>query len=126
MHFQAPPHAHAKLVYCARGCALDVVVELRKGLPQYGSAVATELSAANHRQVYVPRGVAHGFLALEEGTILVYMTTTVHCPSYDLGIRWDSIGVDWGTTTPIVSVRDANLPALGQFVSPFLSTCASL
>lgn len=126
MHFQTPPHAHAKLVYCIRGSALDVVVDLRKRSPRYGAAASAVLSERNHQQLFIPLGVAHGFLALEDDTILVYMTTTVHSPSHDLGIRWDSFGFDWGTEAPTVSARDASLPTLGAFDSPFLSTCVSL
>ncbi len=120
MHFQTPPHSHAKLVYCIRGSALDVVVDLRKSSPRYGAAASAELSEKNHQQLFIPTGLAHGFLALESDTVLVYMTTTVHSPSHDMGIHWDSFGFDWGTEAPTLSARDARLPTLGAFDSPFL------
>jgi len=119
MHFQLPPYDHAKLVYCTHGRALDVLVDLRKGRPTFGRSVAIELSSVNHRMFYVPSGIAHGFLALAPDTLMMYKTTVVHSPSHDAGIRWDSFGFDWGTLNPVASVRDAGLPALADFVSPF-------
>lgn len=119
MHFQVPHHDHAKLVYCVRGRVLDVLLDLRKASPTFGQATSAELSRANSHIFYIPAGIAHGFLSLEDDSVMVYKTTTVHQPDHDAGIRWDSFGFDWGAATPILSVRDAALPRLQEFVSPF-------
>ena len=119
MHFQLPPHDHAKLVYCVRGRVKDVLLDLRRNSPTYGQATAMELSAANRHILYIPQGLAHGFLSLEPDTVMIYKTTTVHQPSHDAGIRYDSFGFDWETTTPIINDRDLAHPPLSAFVSPF-------
>ncbi len=119
MHFQLPPHDHAKLVYCIRGRVLDVLVDLRKSSPSYGAVSSVELSGENRLQIYIPNGLAHGFLALEDDSVMVYKTTSVHAPGHDAGIRWDSIGFEWGTASPRLSDRDATFPSLAGFCSPF-------
>jgi dTDP-4-dehydrorhamnose 3,5-epimerase len=111
MHFQLPPHDHAKLVYCVRGRVLDVLLDLRTNSPSYGKSVGAELSGENHHQFYIPSGVAHGFLSLENDSVMVYKTSTVHVPSHDAGVRWDSFGFDWALDgAPILSSRDDALP----------------
>jgi dTDP-4-dehydrorhamnose 3,5-epimerase len=119
MHFQLPPHDHDKLVYCIRGSVLDVILDLRKASPRFGEFARVELSAQNRLLVFVPRGIAHGFLALENDAVVVYKTSTVHAPSHDAGIRWDSFGCSWPVENPILSARDRSFPALAAFNSPF-------
>jgi dTDP-4-dehydrorhamnose 3,5-epimerase/CDP-3, 6-dideoxy-D-glycero-D-glycero-4-hexulose-5-epimerase len=119
MHFQLPPYDHDKLVYCIRGRVLDVLFDLRRSSPTHGQVTSTELSRENHHQFYIPKGVAHGFLALEDDSVMVYKTSTVHRPTHDAGIRWDSIGFDWGINTPIVSARDVGFGSLSEFATPF-------
>jgi len=119
MHFQLPPAAHAKLVYCITGRVLDVVLDLRKGSPTYGKSYARELNASNREIFFIPIGMAHGFLALENDTTMVYQTSTPHAPTHDAGIRWDSIHFDWPVKSPILSERDKKFPALADFQSPF-------
>lgn len=119
MHFQAPPEDHGKLVYCIVGSVLDVLLDLRSKLGSYGRVVNIELSAKNRQVLYIPPGIAHGFLALEENTMMIYKTTTVHSPDHDAGIRWDSIGYDWGIGEPIVSNRDQGHPSFADFQTPF-------
>lgn len=118
MHLQLPPHDHDKLVFCSRGKVLDVVVDLRSGTG-FGSSACVELSAKNHQMVFVPRGVAHGFLSLEEESTVFYLTTSCHAPESDGGVRWDSFGFVWPCRDPLVSARDASLPRLADFRSPF-------
>lgn len=118
MHFQTPPHDHAKLVYCAAGTADDVLLDLRRG-PGYGRVASVRLDAEAPSLVVVPSGVAHGFRALADRTLLIYKTTSEHAPSHDAGIRWDSFGHDWGCSAPVLSARDAVHPALADFDSPF-------
>jgi dTDP-4-dehydrorhamnose 3,5-epimerase/CDP-3, 6-dideoxy-D-glycero-D-glycero-4-hexulose-5-epimerase len=120
MHFQRPPHDHAKLVYCIQGAVLDVLLDLRRSRPTYGQAASVHLSRENHRLLYVPAGLAHGFLALTDDAVMVYKTTTVHAPSHDAGIRWDGFGFDWKlTAAPVLSARDRGFPVLSEFDSPF-------
>ncbi len=119
MHFQLPPHDHAKLVYCIRGRVLDVLLDLRKASPTFGQFASAELSRENHHQFYIPSGIAHGFLSLEDDSVMVYKTTTVHAPTHDAGIRWDSFGFDWGIAAPLISPRDLAFAALTEFGSPF-------
>lgn len=119
MHFQTPPFDHEKLVYCARGRALDVLLDVRKGSPMFGRFITLDLSQEVHSMVYIPRGVAHGFKSLVEGSTLFYAVTASHEPSADSGIRWDSFGFDWDVKNPILSVRDQKLPAFKDFLSPF-------
>jgi dTDP-4-dehydrorhamnose 3,5-epimerase len=118
MHFQAPPCQHAKLVTCAAGEALDVVLDLRPG-PFYGRAVSRTLSPGRPTLLYLPEGVAHGFLALADETLLHYKVTSVHAPDCDRGILWSSIPFDWPVRSPVVSPRDAAFPGFRGFATPF-------
>jgi dTDP-4-dehydrorhamnose 3,5-epimerase len=119
MHFQLPPFDHVKLAYCAQGSVMDVVIDLRVGSPTYGKSAVVELSAAKANSIYIPKGMAHGFCALCEQTIMVYKVSTVYAPEQDTGILWNSLGVTWPTTQAILSTRDQTFEPLDQFVSPF-------
>lgn len=119
MHFQLPPHDHEKIVYCVTGRALDVLLDLRRESATYGKTAAAVLSADNNQQFLIPKGVAHGFAAMEERTTIVYQVSSVHAPSHDAGVLWSSIGFDWGIKQPILSERDRSLPLLAAFPSPF-------
>lgn len=119
MHFQVPPAAHDKLVYCVTGRVLDVVLDLRKSSPTFGRAIARELSAANREMFFIPVGFAHGFLSLEEGSVMVYKTNYVYAPEHDTGVRWDSFGFNWPVPSPVISERDVKLTAVADFKSPF-------
>lgn len=119
MHFQVPPQAHRKLVYCVAGRVLDVVLDLRADSPTYGQSFARELSAANRELLFIPIGCAHGFQAREDHSVMVYQTSTVHSPAHDTGIRWNSFGFDWPEPQPRLSERDQTFPAWADFKSPF-------
>lgn len=123
IHFQAPPHAQAKLVRCTRGCLLDVVVDLRRGSPTYGQYVAVELSFDNGCSLYIPKGFGHAFVTREPDTEISYKVDDFYDSSCDGGIRWDCprIGIDWclGGISPTVSEKDARLPSLDEWTSPF-------
>lgn len=111
MHFQTPPHDHVKLVYCPVGAVLDVLLDLRRG-PTRGRTMSVELRAADPALLVIPRGIAHGFKALHDDTVMVYKTSSAYAPAHDAGLRWDSFGFDWQLTAPpIVSARDAAHPA---------------
>ena len=97
LHYQLPPAAQTKLVRVIKGRVLDVAVDIRKGSPTFGEYVAVELSEENKRQLFVPRGFAHGFVVLEEDTIFAYKVDNYYSPENDRGIAFDdpSIGIDW-------------------------------
>jgi dTDP-4-dehydrorhamnose 3,5-epimerase len=118
MHFQLPPHDHVKLVYCPVGAVLDVLVDLRRGHGQ-GRVASVVLSEDEPSLLVIPKGVAHGFKALRDNSLMVYKTSTEHFPTHDAGIRWDSFGFDWDVSAPIVSARDTSHPALADFDSVF-------
>ena len=119
MHFQLPPKAHAKLVYCLHGKALDVVLDLRKESPTFGRSYATPMSEVDRKMLFIPVGFAHGFLAMEKDTVMVYLTNSVHSPSHDSGIAWNSFGFAWPNVSPIISERDQRLLKWQEFDSPF-------
>jgi dTDP-4-dehydrorhamnose 3,5-epimerase len=118
MHFQLPPAAHDKLVYCPVGKVLDVVLDLRSSAKR-GRFISRELNASNREMLFIPRGCAHGFVALEDESMMVYQTSTVHSPAHDAGVLWNSFGFAWPVANPILSERDQKFPALRDFKSPF-------
>lgn len=120
MHFQVPPHDHSKLVTCFSGEIMDVVVDLRKGSKTYGKYDSFRLSKKNGHIVYIPSGMAHGFLSLTDNCGVLYNTSEEYSPSHDKGIHWDSFGFRWPVNKPTVSDRDNNHPILSGFDSPFL------
>jgi len=120
LHFQVPPHDHAKLVYCAAGRVLDVALDLRVGSPAFGRHVRAELSAADGNALYLPPGLAHGFYVLEAPALMVYNQTSVYAREHDAGVRWDSAGIPWPDADPILSDRDRSFPALADFRTPFV------
>ncbi|HEU4968600.1 dTDP-4-dehydrorhamnose 3,5-epimerase [Sphingomonas sp.] len=123
IHFQTPPHAQAKLVRCLKGRIWDVAVDLRAGSPTYGKWVAAELTAARGEQLYIPAGFGHGFLTLEPGTEVAYKVDAFYAPDCDGGIAWNDpdLAIAWPLpgAAPELSGKDAALPALKDFVSPF-------
>lgn len=119
MHFQTPPHDHAKLVTVIQGTIIDVILDIRRGSPTFGQHVEIELSRENRRSIYISRGLAHGFGTLSDSAIAYYMVTSEYAPEHDKGIRFDSFGYRWPITTPIVSDRDLAHVAFDQFVTPF-------
>jgi len=124
IHFQRPPHAQAKLVRCLRGRIMDYAVDLRRGSPTYGRHVAAELSAENGFQLYVPAGFGHAFVTLEPDVEVAYKVSDVYAPQCDGGIVWNdpTIAIDWPlpASGPVLSPKDATLPNLTDFDSPFV------
>ena len=119
MHFQVPPHDHAKLVTIIHGTVVDVILDLRRSSPTLGQHVAVELSRENRKSIYIPRGCAHGFSVLGESAIVYYMVTSEHAPAHDKGIRFDSFGYDWKVGQPIISPRDLQFPKLAEYKDYF-------
>jgi len=120
MHFQIPPKQHAKVTTIISGRIVDVILDLRRSSPTFKKFEVFELSREGHVSVYIPEGCAHGFMALEDQTIVSYMTSTVYSMPDDKGIRFDSFGYDWGVKNPILSPRDLGFPRLENFESPFV------
>lgn len=125
LHYQAPPHAQAKLVRCGRGKLFDAVVDVRKGSPTFGQWVGVELTAENGLQILVPEGFLHGFVTRAPDTEIVYKVTDYYSAECDGSVRWDSCGIEWGIDSPAnLSEKDANAIALADFDSPFTWTTA--
>ena len=120
MHFQLPPHDHAKMVYCAVGRVQDVLLDLRAG-SGYGRFVTVELDAMQPAMLFIPTGIAHGFRSRSDGSLMVYKTSAEHAPSHDTGILWSSFGHDWDCAGPIVSARDAHHVPFDRFETPFMA-----
>ena len=101
LHYQKGSLSQAKLVRVIKGRVLDVAVDIRKSSPTFGKYVAVELSEYNHRQLYIPRGFAHGFLVLSETAVFCYKVDNVYCPEADAGIMWDDpdININWPEKT---------------------------
>ena len=110
LHFQLPPFAQSKLVRAVRGTILDVAVDIRRGSPTFGKHIAVELSEHNHRQLFIPRGFAHGFSVLEGDAIVEYKCDNYYAPEAEGAIRWNdpTLAIDWHTTNneAIVSAKD--------------------
>ena len=123
LHFQKPPFEQAKLVRCIKGKVIDVAMDIRKGSPNYGKHVAIELSGENKRQLFVPRGFAHGFAVLSESAVFAYKVDNTYAPEFDAGIRFDdpTLNIDWGLTNEevLLSQKDKNLIFFKDFDSPF-------
>ena len=120
LHYQMPPQPQGKLVRVVQGAAFDVAVDIRRSSPTFGQWFGTELSADNKRQLWIPEGFAHGFLALQDDTHFLYKTTDVYAKDCERSIRWDdpAIGIVWplppGLAAPLVAPKDAAAPLLAD------------
>lgn len=119
LHFQSPPAAYTKIVCCIFGEVFDAIVDLRNGSPTYGQYETFILNTESNHMLYLPPGVAHGFYVLSASAIILYKTSVLHSPKSDGGVHWDSAGIPWPNKPLVVSNRDAQLPALKDFKSPF-------
>jgi dTDP-4-dehydrorhamnose 3,5-epimerase len=110
MHYQAEPHAEPRLVRCVSGASFEVALDLRSDSPAYCRWHGVELSAENHRALYLPPGVAHGYRTLADGTELFYQMGYRHVPEAARGVRWDdpAFGIEWPPVAgePVISARD--------------------
>lgn len=115
LHLQNP-RSQGKLVTVLRGEVLDVVVDVRLGSPTFGRHIAVELNDENRRQIWVPRGFAHGFLVRSETADFFYKCDEVYSPPDEVALRWNdpAIGIEWGIDDPTLSARDAAAPMLGE------------
>lgn len=118
LHYQLNPHAQGKLVRVTQGAAFDVAVDIRKGSPTFGQWVGVELNADNHRQLWIPEGFAHGFVALQDQTHFLYKTTDVYAKDCERSIVWNDpdIGIEWPGLSgpPSLASKDAQAPTLAQ------------
>lgn len=118
LHFQRPPFTQAKLVQCLQGEVLDIAVDIRLGSPTYGKHVPVRLSEENHRQLYIPRGFAHGFAVLSETAVFSYKCDNYYNPDADGGLAWNDpeINIDWILSHDDIklSEKDKNHPSLHQ------------
>ena len=123
LHYQKMPYTQSKLVRCVKGAVLDVAVDIRKGSPTFGQHVAVELTEDNHRQLFVPRGFAHGFAVLSETAIFQYKCDNFYAPQADAGIQLmdEEMGIDWRipTAEAILSEKDLKHPCLKDAVLDF-------
>jgi dTDP-4-dehydrorhamnose 3,5-epimerase len=118
LHYQLPPHAQGKLVRVTQGSVFDVAVDIRRSSPTFGQWVGFELSAQNHRQMWIPPGMAHGFLVTSETADFLYKTTDYYAPKSEGAVRWDdpAIGVEWPKlgSGPTLSAKDIVAPLLSE------------
>ena len=123
LHYQAPPHAQAKLVRCGAGVIWDVMVDIRRGSPSYGHWAGVELSAENGRQVFIPEGFLHGFVTRTPGAELLYKCSDRYAPDCDGAVAFDDpdLGIDWGIDPrqAVLSDKDRQAPRFADFHSPF-------
>lgn len=118
LHYQVAPHAQGKLVRVAQGSVFDVAVDIRRESPTFGQWVGTELSAANHRQLWIPPGLAHGFLVTSESADFLYKTTDYYEPRAERSLRWNdgTLAIAWPDVgmRPLLSAKDASAPAFAD------------
>ena len=122
LHFQAPPHAQAKLVSCGRGAIFDVAVDIRNGSPTFGQWKGYELTEIYNDQLFVPIGFAHGFITLKPDSEILYKCSDYYAPETEGSVLWSDpdIGIKWPINeAPILSVKDQKAPLLKDFDSPF-------
>lgn len=116
LHFQRNPMCQAKLLTCLRGEILDVAVDLRKDSPTYKKWISVRLTEENHKQLFIPKGFAHGFVTLTDDVEIMYKCDEFYSPEHDGGIRYNDpdIGVEWGVVNPILSEKDEKQPFLSE------------
>lgn len=123
LHFQKPPFAQSKLVRVIQGAVLDVAVDIRVGSPTYGKHVAVELTAENHRQLFIPRGFAHGFSVLTDEVVFQYKCDNFYAPQSEGAIAWNdpALGIDWRIpeASVILSEKDKQHPLLKDLPETF-------
>ncbi|GAB3018746.1 dTDP-4-dehydrorhamnose 3,5-epimerase [Mycobacterium bourgelatii] len=120
IHRQVPPHAEAKLVRCIRGAIADVAVDVRADSPTFGRHVMVELSADNHRALFLPPYVAHGFQSLTDDTEILYQISGPYVPASEQNFRWNepAFGIKWPLPVTVISERDASWPLLATSTEP--------
>jgi len=123
LHYQLPPFSQSKLVRVIDGRVLDVAVDIRKGSPTFGKHIAVELSGENKRQIFIPRGFAHGFVVLSEEATFTYKVDNYYAPEHDRGISFNdaALGIDWQIDHALLNLseKDTKQPKLGTVTELF-------
>lgn len=119
-HYQRPPYTQYKLYFCLQGEWNNYSVDLRKGSPAYGKVICINMREEECKLLYIPKGIANAHLVLRENTRVLYQLGSQYMPEYDAGVRWDSLGIDFGELTPIITAKDAALPPFAELDSPFV------
>lgn len=124
LHFQLPPNAQSKLMRVIEGAVLDIAVDIRRGSPNFGKHVAIELSGSNKRQMFIPRGFAHGYVVLKDNTTVIYKVDNFYSPESDRGLAFDDaeLNIDWQLTTSelLLSDKDTQQPRLSELKDSFI------
>ena len=118
MHFQIPPYENSKLIFLLSGSVIDVIFDLRHNSRTYNQYTKIKLSPESNA-LFIPSGVAHGFLSLDNDTVMVYNQSTTYSKNHDKGILWNSFGYNWPVARPLLSSRDKKFPSLKSFDNPF-------
>ena len=123
LHFQKPPYTQTKLVRCLKGSVLDVVLDLRKDSKSYGIFETFSLTEKNKKQLFIPKGFAHGFVVLSKSAIFSYKVDNYYNPDSEGGVLWNDtdLNIDWkiNKNEIIVSEKDKNLPTFNKIINPF-------
>lgn len=119
LHFQEPPAALTKLVFCVEGEVFDAVLDLRRKSGTCGKVFTVKLNSEKANMLYIPKGCAHGFYTLSKRAVMFYKTSAVYSPEHDKGVLWNSAGVRWPAGRRTISARDATFPGLDEFNSRF-------
>ena len=119
MHYRTPPHEEVKLVRCTMGSIYDAIIDLRPDSPTFKQHFSAVLSAHDHKMLYVPEGVAHGFQTLEDNTEVFYQMSEFYAPESARGVRWNdpALGIQWPIEVEVISERDQNYPDIGDLKS---------
>ena len=119
MHFQVGQSSHDKLVTCIKGSVLDVLVDIRPDSKTFNQPFSIQLTESSNKALLIGKGYAHGFLSLSDDSWMLYHTTTVHNPSLDRGVLWNSISFDWPIVNPFLSARDKSHPHISKCLNEF-------
>ncbi len=123
LHFQAPPFAQDKLVRVINGAIIDVALDIRRNSPTYGQHISEIISANNWKQIFIPKGFAHGFLTTEPDTEVIYKVSNFYAPDYDFGINWNDkkLGINWGIDQENITISEKDLlqPNFHDIETPF-------
>ena len=119
MHFQVPPYAQQKLVGVINGTIIEVVLDIRRGSKTFGKYCSFKLEANEGKFLFIPEGLAHGFLSLFKSTTVLYIVDKRFSSEHEGGIKYDSFGFSWPVESPIISERDRNFVAMDKFITPF-------